>query len=779
MTSLSRFKGRKTLNKWILSYVIVMIIPILIFGYLFFKSSNNSINAQTLNSNTAEAKRISQIIDDRLDQIKKLGIQYSTSFLIQRFVDSIGTSGRELTIDEMAYIREELGNKIVANDLIVDVSLLFIKTDKALSNYGRDSLSDFFLYNNRFEGNYTEAILNNLGNYHYFTLLDETEVSVFKKKHHVIPVLQSLGYSLKPKAAVMVLLDADYLRKLISAMQLNSNNYFMIINDENESIIASSPTTDIHKSDVDAMLDKHHYESGTLVSGNNLNVYVLKSSLSNWKYIYAFNNDQVSLNNRDVFRYILISALLAFLLGFIISAFFIFHNYVPLNRLLMNAVKVSSAGNSVRGSRGTNEFDIIEKSIDNLIKVKNNVENKMKSYEPVVRKNLLVQILRGSFSGNHELRVQLNQAGLQAEENSLYGLIGMVLQSDNISAEEGSYKKSLESLVKAMFYIESYLEHHQYKAQVVEMENRRIVVILCFNSKDEAVVEEEIKQIALEIKNMIHGILKCTLYVTFSEIDREETGISRSYLKVEEMLEWMTFTGSSEFMDKAGYLENRNNFYFYPMDWEVQMTIALKTANSVLAGKILNEIKQENFKNRALSQDTLKRLSLELVETGMKVADELKLDLLRDEIEFKRMFKAAVHTEAWNYIEQFYLDICREISIHKNRSHSITDIDLVQYVENQYNNPNLSLKELSEHFGSSISRISRHFKDVTGYNFLDYINRKRILKAQELLEAKDDEIYLISEMVGYSNYSTFSRVFAKYTGVSPQEYKNSKKLQAD
>lgn len=770
MSGFRRMKSRKTLNKWIMSYVTVLLIPIFIFGYLFFKSNSDSINNQTLNANTAEAIRISSIMDDRLNQVKKLGIQYFSSPVAQKIVEIYGNSGRDLSTDEMAYVMGDMVNQVVFNDLIVDLSLIFPRKDKALSSYGTDNLDIFFRYNNKFGGNDAGSILNRLDMYNYFTLLDETTVMIFNKEYKVIPVLQSIGFSSRPKATLIVLLDAEYLRKLISDMQVNKNNHFMILDDKNEPVVKPTVLSDFQQSEIMAVLNKQNEQSGIWTVDKNVYAYTTASKLSGWKYVYVFNGDQISLNNKDILRYISISALFAFLLGAAISAFFIFRNYVPLNRLLTHALKASQS--EMIG--GKNEFDVIDDSIKNLIRIKNNVEEKMKAYEPVIRKNILMQILRGSFRENSELRKQLKQAGLNADENALYGLIGMKIPGEGIFDEESGWNPNLEWLVKAIYCIESYLKHHQYEALVFDVDNQEIMTILCFHNKDEMVAAKEMEHAVAEIKRIMEEILQChDIRIASSDIGENEAGISRAFLRVEEMLEWMAFMDSSEYKDTIGFLENRNRFYFYPMDWELQLMNGLKAGNSELVGKILHEVKTENFNHRMLSHDNIKRLNWEVIETAMKVIDELNLNVLTDEVELKRMFKLSANSEYWRMIEKIYADICREVSAIKSRHCSDPNMEIFQYVETNYNNNELSLKHLSDKFDISISSISRNFKLITGFHFLDYINNKRIVKAKELMETTEHELYLISEMVGYSNYSTFSRVFSKYTGGSPQEFKNS------
>lgn len=65
----------------------------------------------------------------------------------------------------------------------------------------------------------------------------------------------------------------------------------------------------------------------------------------------------------------------------------------------------------------------------------------------------------------------------------------------------------------------------------------------------------------------------------------------------------------------------------------------------------------------------------------------------------------------------------------------------------------------------------RMFKKQEGISILEYITNTRIEMASELLRETDDSIYEVAELVGYSNYSYFSRVFKKITGRTPQQYK--------
>lgn len=73
----------------------------------------------------------------------------------------------------------------------------------------------------------------------------------------------------------------------------------------------------------------------------------------------------------------------------------------------------------------------------------------------------------------------------------------------------------------------------------------------------------------------------------------------------------------------------------------------------------------------------------------------------------------------------------------------------------------------------SPSYFSKLFKDVTGYNFNEYVNRIRIEKAKEMLEKSFVTIDDVYQKVGFENRSYFGKVFRNLTGMTPKQYKDT------
>jgi AraC family transcriptional regulator, arabinose operon regulatory protein len=86
----------------------------------------------------------------------------------------------------------------------------------------------------------------------------------------------------------------------------------------------------------------------------------------------------------------------------------------------------------------------------------------------------------------------------------------------------------------------------------------------------------------------------------------------------------------------------------------------------------------------------------------------------------------------------------------------------------------LALKELAAAAHMSLFHFVRRFKESTGFTPMEYLEKFRIGRAQELLLGRPDlRLKEVAREVGYDDAAYFSRVFHKRTGLSPREYRRS------
>ncbi len=93
-----------------------------------------------------------------------------------------------------------------------------------------------------------------------------------------------------------------------------------------------------------------------------------------------------------------------------------------------------------------------------------------------------------------------------------------------------------------------------------------------------------------------------------------------------------------------------------------------------------------------------------------------------------------------------------------------------EYVNEHYRNE-ISFLDLARVAHISRSYLSSLFKREVGCSFPEYLVKFRINKAAEILDRKKIQLSELASLVGYEDYSQFSKMFKKYKGCSPKYYK--------
>lgn len=105
------------------------------------------------------------------------------------------------------------------------------------------------------------------------------------------------------------------------------------------------------------------------------------------------------------------------------------------------------------------------------------------------------------------------------------------------------------------------------------------------------------------------------------------------------------------------------------------------------------------------------------------------------------------------------------------KKHGTTMEEAQAFIEEEYQNENLSLSMVAEQVGLSNSHFSTIFKQDVGKSFIEYLTDLRMEKAKELLRCSDLKASEISYQIGYKDPHYFSYLFKKTQDCTPREYR--------
>ncbi len=98
--------------------------------------------------------------------------------------------------------------------------------------------------------------------------------------------------------------------------------------------------------------------------------------------------------------------------------------------------------------------------------------------------------------------------------------------------------------------------------------------------------------------------------------------------------------------------------------------------------------------------------------------------------------------------------------------------DVVAFIRHHISMP-MTIEALSEVVCLSKDHLTRLFKKEIGETPMQYIIRKKIARAQQLLLTESSPVKVIAYSLGFEDHSYFIRLFKKQTGMSPQEYRKN------
>lgn len=117
------------------------------------------------------------------------------------------------------------------------------------------------------------------------------------------------------------------------------------------------------------------------------------------------------------------------------------------------------------------------------------------------------------------------------------------------------------------------------------------------------------------------------------------------------------------------------------------------------------------------------------------------------------------------------IDFCSLVKKYIKSTYPFWTRNCIEYI-NQNLHKNIKLDDIAKEINMDSKYISVQFKKITGESLVTYINRKKIEESKFLLQNTKLSILEIAIMLNFTDQSYFTKVFKKYTNLSPKQYRN-------
>ena len=224
------------------------------------------------------------------------------------------------------------------------------------------------------------------------------------------------------------------------------------------------------------------------------------------------------------------------------------------------------------------------------------------------------------------------------------------------------------------------------------------------------------------------------------------------------------------------YVNRENDFQHHGYDEEIKQYLMMQSGDPKAVEESQRMMRRDTA--TALSTDPIRNLQYLFVanitlttrfaieggldgETAYNASDMYirKLDLCRTEEEIMELHR-----------EMFGFFTARMAAGKKETVYTRAVAESIDYIESNLHMP-LRIDEVADHVNLSAGYYSVLFHRETGIAFSDYVMKRRIETAQNMLRYSDYTSTEISEILAFSSQSYFIRCFRNAVGITPSDYR--------
>lgn len=408
------------------------------------------------------------------------------------------------------------------------------------------------------------------------------------------------------------------------------------------------------------------------------------------------------------------------------------------------------------------------RELDSQNTLKNNLQRlraQADKYQVVSRKAVMKALLEGKPVSEEDME----KIGFAEEKQSRFLSCIIRVSSEIWNFEDQEQAEEFFELIR-VDYFSDHLRLYGIGLDAVKL-------VLCFQCT-QMQESEFLEEVAKGMEKLSHSmqqyydiVLYCAIGRTYRRISGLKTSYEDAHLAWKEILEpqtriWIYKEKQQEKQLKELEVSNRISHL------KSCIRGAVGVGNYAEAMERLKQLMQMYALEPGKENDYL---FISVVELVYRIADDMdKMGL--EKVDQKEILQLSSHVvslmEVKEAVERYLEACCRIVSenLSANRTESVVHHVQV-YVEEHLMDRTLSVESMSEITHFSVSYLRQIFKEVTGESFNEYLIRKRMEKAGEMLRDSSMKIQEISEKCGYENQRYFASSFKKFFGCTPTEYK--------
>lgn len=442
-------------------------------------------------------------------------------------------------------------------------------------------------------------------------------------------------------------------------------------------------------------------------------------------------------------------------------------NYRPVEYILDKI-------HSYSAKRGQlDDFQFIDSSIEELLRQTQEYKEKSRFDLVYKTRHYFLELLEGNVSTDTDSEyLELVSMGLLPKGTQAWVLI---LEMDGYNEFTRQYNVKDQNLLKFVLVsiVKEMAELHRVSVWQEWISSQQIAVIL---QGRETLREEAVLDYCRQLRQWVEKNISFTVTVALASPTDGVSGVHPSFQAALELMHYKAAIGSNQVIHDSLIKEPPNGELYDQLIRIRSMCHMFRLGKEEWSGeftRICNQIQQRTYSCKELVSLMnyliyhLNQEMSELPEAYMSIWSEAGAPRLYEALhDFETLEE--LRGRIFPSLKQVF-DRINELRGSNSRYQTIQAVKA--YITVKYGDPDLSLVQVSDAVHIPPVQLSRMFKEEFGEKFVDYMARVRVEQAKILLTETEESIQEVGKRIGYLHAFSFIRLFKKFVGETPGEYR--------
>lgn len=764
------FGHKSVFWKWMLSYLIVMLVLILCNGITFLHSKR-ILEENQKQENDKAAEQIFNGLDNILETMEVFGnavlVNGDMSFLGHDF-----TWQNENTTYAKYKLYDLLGRYKKINGNYSEVLLYFESNDYIIASNSAN-VSEYYRkiyaesmgniseeeWKGLLAGGYPELSLKRVGN-------------GLEKIFFIKTIQENKGD--RAKVNILFLYDVSYLAGLLFNSEAHDSS-FILDDGSSQGILVDSSFQEFEDTDREALFAAAEEKALKAVLPQSGETVFFKHYENAGRELTAYWFNSIYFNSVMSFqRNILVLFILSVTFSFLLMLICLWHNYKQVRNLL-ELLKFNSSEDV-----DDNEFAVIGGKLTQIQQNLRETGNKLERQNRFFRKEYIGGLLRGTYS--EETGYLQETYGIKWKSDEFCVLLFYMEAFDletNIQLQDIP-KKALD-LDCVRFILNNVFSELFEKRECTVYETLLsgiMAMVVNFPPQCGESAPRLVREVVRESFVFIDRHFDIKYLVAAGEVHRGTGEIALSCQEAVRVMEMKRVYGMEECLFYSELNPEVECSYYYPAEAEKELMRQIQAGCFERAGNLLEEIFEKNMEG-AVSRpgNTMSYLFMDIWCTVLKS--------LENNEESRSLIKALqpevnLYSRDIRKMKTGLLHILKEVCVFLSVKQDFADEEelcrrISDYIRKNYRDPNISVTSIADYFEVPAVEMSKVFRKTAGMKIPAVISQVRLEKAKEMLLTDQYNINEIAEETGFGTMRTFLRTYKQIEGMTPSQWRENRK----